>query len=65
MDGSAQTEQAEGTSFSEPLRRYANAGATDVKLGHRGTLTNGELKAGAPIAKTPEVHPTPFSTFTH
>jgi hypothetical protein len=50
-----QAEATDGMSFTEPLRRYANAVARDIKLGHRGTLTNGELKAGTPVTNTPEV----------
>lgn len=50
-----QTEAADGMSFSEPLRRYANSVALDLKLAHRGTLANGELKAGAPVNTTPQV----------
>ena len=45
----------------DPLRRYANSAAHDMKLCHRGTLVDGELKAGTPINKEPEVRPSPAS----
>lgn len=50
-----QAEAADGISFSEPLRRYANSVATDMKLAHRGTLVNGELKAGSSVNSNPQV----------
>ena len=55
MGSCVQAEAADGTSFSDPLRRYANSIALDTRLSHRGTLTNGELKAGAPINSNPQV----------
>ena len=55
IDVSMQTEAAEGLNFSQPLRRYANSVAEDLKLCYRGTLTNGELRTGSTIGKTPEV----------
>lgn len=51
-----QAEAADGISFAQPLRRYANTVAEDIKLSHRGTLVNGELKAGAAFGKVPEVN---------
>ena len=48
-------EAAEGVSFAEPLRRYANCAAPDFKLSARGIIVNGELKTGAPVTKAPEV----------
>ena len=50
-----QAERADGASFAEPLRRYANTVAKDLRLGHRGTLTDGTLKAGNAVTKAPEV----------
>lgn len=50
-----QAERADGTSYLAPLRRYANAVATDMRLSYRGTLTNGTLKAGNAISNEPEV----------
>lgn len=45
----------DGAYFADPLRRYANSVANDMKLCYRGTLTDGELKSGAQITKQPEV----------
>lgn len=50
-----QAEEVDGLSFAQPLRRYANSVGTDTKLGYRGTLINGELKAGSNIGNAPEV----------
>lgn len=53
-----QAEASAGVSYSEPLRRYANSVATDMKLSYRATLTNGDLKAGPPVNSNPQVFPT-------
>ena len=50
-----QAEAVDGTSFADPLRRYAKSIASDTKLCYRGTLVDGDLKAGPPITKQPEV----------
>ena len=50
-----QAEAADDVSFANPLRRYANTVASDMRLSHRGTLTDGKLKAGSPATKAPEV----------
>ena len=50
-----QAEAADGVSFSQPLRRYANTVASDMRLSYRGTLTDGKLKAGGSATKAPEV----------
>ena len=49
-----QAEHADGASFEDPLRRYANTVAKDMRLSHRGTLTDGVLKAGSAATQAPE-----------
>ena len=44
-------------SLAEPLRRYANISAKDLRLNQRGTLVNGELKTGATKSVAPQVSP--------
>ena len=52
-----QAEEADGASFAQPLRRYANMVADDMRMSHRGTLGgNGKLKAGAAVTSQPQVH---------
>ena len=50
----AQAGQIENASFAEPLRRYAIAAASDIRLNHRGTLTNGTLRTGGSFTRQPE-----------
>ena len=50
-----QAEAADDVSFANPLRRYANTMASDMRLSHRVTLTDGKLKAGSPATKAPGV----------
>ena len=53
---SLQAEAADDVSFANPLRRYANTVASDMRLSYRGTLTDGKLKAASsPANKAPEV----------
>lgn len=56
-----QAEAADGVSFAEPLRRYANSVAGDLKLCHRGVLIDGELKTSAALTKQPQARPFPTS----
>ena len=54
--GAGQAERADSAIFGEPLRRYANTVAADMRLAHRGALMNGTLKAGNAIDTKPEVN---------
>jgi len=47
--------EEQGTPLLEPLRRFANSAAADLRLCHRGILCNGELKSGSTKSAPPQV----------
>ena len=50
-----QAEETDGATFAQPLRRYANMVADDMRMSHRGTLANGKLKLGKAVTSQPQV----------